>query len=60
MEDGVHGVSGANVRFHVEAGKVQETVPVTILHHLLAVMIALVMLPKQNLATNSLVQVIKF
>ena len=60
MEDGVNGVNGANAPFHVELGNIPELVFVTILNKKIKASIALVMLPKQDLVTMTLVQVSKF
>ena len=51
------GVSGASAPFHVEVGKTPDHVPVTTLHQNMVEQIALVMLPKQDLVTKTLVQV---
>jgi len=56
MEDGVIGVSGVNARFHVEVGKIPEHVLVTTLHQNMVAPIALVTLPKQDLVTKTLAQ----
>ena len=60
MEVGVIGVSGVNARFHAEVGKIPEYVLVTTLYQNMVVPIALVMLPKQDLVTKTLVQVSEF
>jgi len=56
MAHGVIGVSGVNARFHAEVGKIPEHVLVTTLHQNMVVPIALVMQPKQDLVTKTLVQ----
>ena len=54
------GVSGANARFHAEMGIIPENAPVTTLHQNMEAPIVLVMLPKQDLVTKTLVQVSEF